>query len=128
MKTITFDISDRDYKLLSRLAELRGLTTTQIARELVLESRHTIPAQIHFLRLVIGGRGQEQQGRERFDKAASSESNDANYKIPNAQTQAAMREARLMSRLSYLAREVIDGIDLYSPTYDKLPAKRNTKR
>ncbi|UOD50426.1 hypothetical protein [Orrella daihaiensis] len=49
MQTVTFDISDRDYMLLSRLVELRASTITEDARELVLESRHTIPAQIHFL-------------------------------------------------------------------------------
>ena len=128
MKTITFDINDRDYKLLSRLAELRGLTTMQVARELVLESSHTIPAQIHFLRRAIRGRGKEQRGRALLDKAAGIKSVDRDYKVPNAETRAAMRETKLIHRLSSLAREVIDEIDLYSPTYDKQTAKKITKR
>lgn len=128
MKTITFDISDRDYKLLSQLAELRGLTTTEVAREQVLESRHTIPAQINFLRRVKRGHGREQRGLELLDKAAGIESDDPNYKTPNAKSRAAMCEVKLMSRLSDLSREVIDGIDLYSLTHDKLAAKKITKR
>lgn len=106
MKTITFDISDRDYQLLSRLAELLGLTTTQIARELVLESRHTIPAQIHFLRRAIRGRGQEQRGLALLEKATGVVSENPTYKVPNAQTRAAMHETGLLCRLSYLARDI----------------------
>jgi hypothetical protein len=128
MKTITFDISDRDYKLLSRLANLRGLTTTQAARELVLESRHTIPAQIRFLHRALRGRGKEQRGRALLDKAAGIVSDDPDYKVPNAESRAAIREGKLMSRLSDLAREVIDGIDLYSSAYDKQTAKKIVKR
>ena len=77
MTIITFEISDRDYKQLSRLAELRGLTTRQITRELFLESRHTISAQNRFLSRAVRGRGKEQLGRSLLDKAAGIESVDS---------------------------------------------------
>lgn len=128
MKTITFDISDRDFKLLTRLAKLRGLTTMQVVRELVLESRHTIPAQIHFLHRALRGRGKEQRGRALLDKAAGIESDDTDHKMPNAESRAATRETELILRLFGLARKVNDDIDLYSSPFKKQTAKKITKR
>lgn len=128
MKTISFDISDHDYKQLTRLAELRALTTEQLVREMVLESRHTILAEIRFLRRATRGRGREELGRALLDKAAGIDPCDHADKVPNAETRAAMFEVKLIGRLSNLAREVIDGIDPYSPERDKHAARKISKQ
>ncbi|UOD50425.1 hypothetical protein [Orrella daihaiensis] len=54
-----------------------------------------------------------------MDKAHGSGSDDPNYKTPIAEARAAMREVNLMSRLSYLSREVIGGIDQCSDVQKK---------
>lgn len=128
MKTILFDISDRDFELLTRLAKQQGLTTMQVARELVLESRHATPDQIHFLHRALRERGKEQRGRALLDKAAGIESDDTDHKIPDAESRAVKRETELILRLSGLARKVIDDIDLYSSPFKKQTAKKITKQ
>ena len=128
MKTISIDISDRDYKLLNSLAEVRVLTPAQLVREMVLESRQTIQAETKFMRRAMRGHGKEQRGRELLNKAAGIESGDVERKVPNAQTRAAMYEAKLLGQLSKLMHDVIDDMDIYPPECDEQQVRKKSKR
>ena len=128
MKTISIDISDRDYKLLNSLAEVRVLTPAQLVREMVLESRQTIQAETKFMRRAMRGRGKEQRGRELLDKAVGIGSGDVGHKVPNAQSRAAIFETRLIGRLSNLRHEIIDDIDIYLLEYDEQQVRKKSKR
>ena len=128
MKTISIDISDRDYKLLSSLAELRALTPAQLVREMVLESRQTIEAETKFMRRAMRGRGKEQCDRELLDKAVGIGSGDVGHKVPNAQSRTAIYETKLIGRLSKLMHEIIDDMDIYLLECDKRQVRKNSKR
>ena len=128
MKTISIDISDRDYKLLNSLAELRSLTPAQLVREMVLESRQTIEAETKFMRRAMRGRGKEQRGREPLDKAVGIGSGDVAHKVPNAQSRTAIYETKLIGRLSKLMHEIIDDMDIYLLECDKRQVRKNSKR
>mgnify|MGYP001059471118 CR=1 FL=1 len=70
MKTLSLEISDRDFRQIAQLAKLRGLTTEHLVREVLLESRDAIAAETRFLRRAKRGAGKEEKGFALLNKAA----------------------------------------------------------
>lgn len=70
LKTLSLEISDRDFRQIAQLAKLRGITTEQLVREVLLESRDAIVAATRFRHCAKRGAENEEMGLELLNKAA----------------------------------------------------------